>query len=212
MATVSNTDDPVPLTLILGGARSGKSAFAEQLALRQPNPIYIATAQAFDSEMQTRIAHHRARRNAAWTTVEEPRALAEAIRIHAHANRIVLVDCLTLWLSNLMLAERTIETETEMLVKALASAAGPIILVSNEVGLGIVPETPLARAFRDHAGRLHQQIAAIAQQVYFMVAGLPMTVKMRQNKTKDRNIKQLLDGPIGYARTLKINEQTCQHT
>ena len=184
MAIVSSTDDPAPLTFILGGARSGKSAFAEQLALRLPNPIYIATAQAFDSEMQMRIAHHRARRDAAWTTVEEPQALAETIHIHADANRIVLVDCLTLWLSNLMLAERAIETETEMLVKALASAAGPIILVSNEVGLGIVPEAPLARAFRDHAGRLHQQIAAIAQQVYFMVAGLPLTVKHEAKQDK----------------------------
>jgi len=171
-----------PVTLVLGGARSGKSAWAE--ALIEPGPgrrwaaaTYIATAEAGDAEMATRIARHRARRGAAWRTVEEPLELAGALAGSADAARPVLVDCLTLWLSNLLGAGRDVEDETRGLVAALAAAAGPVVLVANEVGLGIVPDNAAARAFRDHAGRLNQAVAAVAGRVVFVAAGLPLTLK-----------------------------------
>lgn len=166
------------LTLVLGGARSGKSRFAEELVVRSGlEPVYVATGQAFDREMRERIALHQARRPAPWRTVEAPLDLAGVIREEADASRALLVDCLTLWLTNLLLAEREIDIEVEALLDALRAAPGRIILVSNEVGLSIVPENRLARRFRDEAGLLHQRIAAIAGDVHFVAAGLPLTLK-----------------------------------
>lgn len=163
------------LTLVLGGARSGKSAYAERLITALPPPwTYCATAQAFDSEMRERIAHHRARRGPGWQTIEEPRDIAPLIQSRTSP---VLVDCLTLWLTNLMLAQRDIETETAKLIAAARVAHAPIVLVSNEVGLGIVPDNALAREFRDSAGRLNQAVGVIASRVVFMIAGLPMVLK-----------------------------------
>ena len=167
-----------PITLILGGARSGKSAHAERLAAdASPRRTYIATAKAFDDEMATRIAHHQSRRDSSWQTVEAPIDLSDAIAEAVAPDSIVLVDCLTLWLSNLLLADRDIEEESDALIAALENAAGPLILVSNEVGLGIVPDNALARAFRDHAGRLNQRVAEVADRVVFLAAGLPMVLK-----------------------------------
>ncbi|MCG8690893.1 MAG: bifunctional adenosylcobinamide kinase/adenosylcobinamide-phosphate guanylyltransferase [Minwuiales bacterium] len=167
-----------PITLVLGGARSGKSAHAERLAAdASPRRTYIATAQALDDEMATRIAHHKSRRDSSWQTVEAPLDLCGAIEAQATPDRVVLVDCLTLWLNNLLLANRNIEVEADGLIATLENAAGPLILVSNEVGLGIVPDNALARAFRDHAGRLNQRVAEAADKVVFLAAGLPMTLK-----------------------------------
>jgi adenosylcobinamide kinase / adenosylcobinamide-phosphate guanylyltransferase len=168
--------DLSPFTLVLGGARSGKSRYAETLVMRAPAPwTYVATAQAFDTEMEERIAIHRARREAGWTTIDAPLDLAGAVREAGDAP--VLVDCLTLWLTNLMLGQHDIPAAMAALEHALSDRLGPTILVSNEVGLGIVPENALARRFRDEAGRLHQRLAARADAVVLMVAGLPMHVK-----------------------------------
>jgi len=168
---------PDGLTLIIGGARSGKSAHAERLATALPSPwTYIATAQAFDTEMADRIAHHRARRGEGWRTIEAPLDLTDALAA-IPAGAPLLLDCLTLWLSNQMLAERRIEEESTRLVEILAKPRGPWFVVSNEVGMGIVPDTPLGRRFRDAQGRLNSQVAAVAGRVLFMVAGLPMQVK-----------------------------------
>jgi adenosylcobinamide kinase/adenosylcobinamide-phosphate guanylyltransferase len=165
-------------TLVLGGARSGKSRFAENLIEASGlDPVYLATAQVFDTEMDARIALHRERRGPNWRTVEEPLALVEALARNCTPRTAVLVDCLTLWVTNLMMAERDIEAECQTLLAALENAGGPVVLVSNEVGLGIVPDNAMARAFRDHAGRLNQQIAALANTVIFVVAGLPLTLK-----------------------------------
>ncbi len=165
------------LTLLLGGARSGKSTHAEQLVTARPAPwTYIATAQSFDGEMDERIALHRERRADGWETIEEPHDLAGALA-NIPGGRPVLVDCLTLWLTNRMLAEADLEKECTQLEAALTAPRGPWFVVSNEVGLGIVPDNALARRFRDAAGRLNQRIAAKADRVLFMVAGLPMQVK-----------------------------------
>jgi adenosylcobinamide kinase/adenosylcobinamide-phosphate guanylyltransferase len=165
------------LTFLLGGARSGKSAEAERLVTALPAPwLYIATAQAFDAEMEDRIALHRARRGEGWQTLEAPLDLVRALRESPHG-RPVLVDCLTLWLSNHMLAEHDLEAECARLGAILAAPRGPWFVVSNEVGLGIVPENALARRFRDAAGKLNQRVAALADHVILMVAGLPMKVK-----------------------------------
>jgi adenosylcobinamide kinase/adenosylcobinamide-phosphate guanylyltransferase len=167
-----------PVTLVLGGARSGKSRHAEALVEGQPGPcIYLATAEAGDHEMAERIRWHQAHRSRRWQTLEEPIDLAGALRGAARSDGAVLVDCLTLWLSNLLGADRDVETEIEDLVAALPGLTGPVIFVSNEVGLGIVPEGALARAFVDHAGHLHQAVAAAAQSVLFMAAGLPLALK-----------------------------------
>ncbi|NBB82152.1 MAG: bifunctional adenosylcobinamide kinase/adenosylcobinamide-phosphate guanylyltransferase [Alphaproteobacteria bacterium] len=168
---------PEGVTLVLGGARSGKSRYAEELVERAPARTYLATAEAWDDEMRARIDAHKARRGAGWVTVEAPLALAEAIDTEARPDRAVLVDCLTLWLGNLMGAERDVDAEGRRLVAALDRARGPVVVVSNEVGLGIVPDNALARAFRDHAGRLHQAVAAVARSVVFVAAGLPLPLK-----------------------------------
>jgi adenosylcobinamide kinase / adenosylcobinamide-phosphate guanylyltransferase len=177
MRLVSNPS-PAAVTLVLGGARSGKSAWAEACAEASGlAPVYLATAEAGDGEMAERIAEHRARRGARWATVEEPLDLIGALRQWAAPDRVVLVDCLTLWLANLMDAGRDPERERERLAASLLAMPGPAIFVSNEVGLGIVPDNALARAFRDAAGRLNQRIAAAAQHVVFLAAGLPLTLK-----------------------------------
>ena len=163
------------LTLILGGARSGKTRHAEGLIKALPAPwIYIATAEIWDEEMRARIERHKADRSeAGWITVEAPLDLAAAVQ----TDHPVLVDCLTLWVTNLMLGEHDIDAATDRLEAALAHRTAPTILVTNEVGLGIVPDNNMARDFRDHAGRLHQRLAQRADRVILMVAGLPLTVK-----------------------------------
>jgi adenosylcobinamide kinase / adenosylcobinamide-phosphate guanylyltransferase len=167
-----------PVTLVLGGARSGKSRYAECLIEGAAAcGTYCATAEAGDAEMAQRIAAHQARRGSFWLTIEEPLALASVIAAEASTVRPLLIDCLTLWLSNLMLAERPIEGDIAALCAALRLAAGPVVLVANEVGMGLVPETPLGRRFRDAAGRLNQQIAALADRVVFLAAGLPLVLK-----------------------------------
>lgn len=161
---------------VLGGARSGKSRHAEALLEAEPGPwTYIATAQAFDGEMHARIAEHRSRRPAGWITIDAPLSLAEALD-HA-GDTPVLVDCLTLWLTNLMLAEHDIDVATNGLLTALSRRAATTVMVSSEVGLGIVPDNILARKFRDAAGILHQCVAAASDTVVFVLAGLPMKVK-----------------------------------
>jgi adenosylcobinamide kinase/adenosylcobinamide-phosphate guanylyltransferase len=166
------------LTLVLGGARSGKSRHAERLVLESGRePVYIATAEPLDEEMARRIALHRARRGAAWRTVEEPVDLVGALQRECAEGRAVLVDCLTLWLTNLMVKALAVETETARLLRTLPALPGMLVLVSNEVGQGVVPAAAMARAFIDHAGSLHQSIAQAADAVVFMTAGLPQRLK-----------------------------------
>jgi adenosylcobinamide kinase/adenosylcobinamide-phosphate guanylyltransferase len=166
------------LTLVLGGARSGKSRHAEALVEADGrSPVYLATAEALDEEMRERIRHHRDRRGPGWETIEVPLDLADALRQHATERRVVLVDCLTLWLANVMAAGRPVGREVEILIEATARLGAPVVFVANEVGLGIVPEMPLGRAFRDEAGRLNQRLAALADRVVLVVAGLPLTIK-----------------------------------
>jgi adenosylcobinamide kinase / adenosylcobinamide-phosphate guanylyltransferase len=165
------------LTFLLGGARSGKSLHAEKLITALPAPwIYVATAQAYDDEMRERIAHHQTRRDAGWQTLDAPLDLADVLR-SIQPGKPVLLDCLTLWLSNVMLAERDVQQAVADLCTVLQSPTGPWFVVSNEVGLSIVPENALARRFRDEQGRLNQKVAAVADEVLFLVAGLPMKVK-----------------------------------
>ncbi|MEN0098249.1 bifunctional adenosylcobinamide kinase/adenosylcobinamide-phosphate guanylyltransferase [Brucella pseudogrignonensis] len=166
------------ITFVLGGARSGKSSYAEKLVENSGlQPVYLATGRAYDKEMESRISIHRDRRGGEWQTVEEPLDLVGALQKHAGHDRFVLVDCLTLWITNLMMAEQNIAAETETLIAALCLLSGPVVFVSNEVGLGIVPENRMAREFRDHAGFLHQAVASVADEVYFMAAGLPLKMK-----------------------------------
>ncbi|MGH8183633.1 MAG: bifunctional adenosylcobinamide kinase/adenosylcobinamide-phosphate guanylyltransferase [Rhodanobacteraceae bacterium] len=166
-------------TLILGGARSGKSAWAERLASSSGcDVVYVATAEAHDDEMRARIAHHRARRPAQWSCVEEPLALAATLAAHARSGRVLLVDCLTLWLSNLLHAgEARFESERAALLDALPKLPGELLLVANEVGLGVVPLGTLTRRFVDEAGRLSQSIAVVVERVLFVAAGLPVALK-----------------------------------
>jgi adenosylcobinamide kinase/adenosylcobinamide-phosphate guanylyltransferase len=164
--------------LVLGGARSGKSRTALQLAEQASlQRIYVATAQAFDDEMRERIALHRLERDRSWQTVDAPFELPQAIQAQTAPNKAVLVDCLTLWLSNIVLAERDPPHETGRLIQAVRDARGPLILVSNEVGQGIVPSTPLGRSFRDEQGRLNQKIAEACDAVVFVAAGCPILLK-----------------------------------
>ena len=166
------------VALVLGGARSGKSAFAEALAHGGPEQcVYVATAERVDDEMAVRIETHRARRGSDWRTVEAPIELAEAIRRESMPRACLLVDCLTVWLGNLVHRGHDVDAARGALLESLAAAPGPVVLVANEVGLGIVPDNAMARAFRDHAGRLNQAVAAVAGRVYFVAAGIPMTMK-----------------------------------
>ena len=165
------------LTFVLGGARSGKSAHAEKLVSEHAAPwLYIATAQAYDDEMRQRIADHRVRRGEGWETVDAPLDLVGALQA-VPDGRPVLVDCLTLWLTNHMLADADVAAECSRLAETLSRPRGPWVVVSNEVGLGIVPDNALGRRFRDAAGRLNQQVASAADTVLMMVAGLPLKVK-----------------------------------
>jgi adenosylcobinamide kinase / adenosylcobinamide-phosphate guanylyltransferase len=166
------------LTLVLGGARSGKSRYAEELVLASGlAPVYVATAEALDDEMAARIAEHKRRRGDRWRTVEEPLELVGVVQRECGPRRAVLVDCLTLWLTNLMMKERPLGAEIEGFLGALPRLSGTLVLVSNEVGLGVVPTDAMARAFIDHAGRLHQRIAEQADVVVLMAAGLPLHLK-----------------------------------
>ncbi len=169
------------ITLILGGARSGKSQFAERLAEQQVDKLYLATGEASDKEMQTRIEIHQSRRGNDWKIIEEPLDIASKLFNEARKNRVILVDCLTLWLSNLMMAEKSPIEETDKLLKALENPEGHIIFVSNEVGLSIVPENKLARKFRDEQGILNQRLANRADNVVFIAAGLPLYLKEAAN-------------------------------
>ena len=167
---------PARSVLVLGGARSGKSRYALALAeTAAPERVMIATAQAFDDEMAGRIARHKAERGAGWTTREAPLELAAALAEEARPGRVAVVDCLTLWLSNLLLAERDLEAATAELAELALS--GPVIFVSNEVGQGIVPQTPLGRAFRDAQGRANQALAAVCDAVVVVTAGVPRLLK-----------------------------------
>ena len=168
-----------PIIFVLGGARSGKSRFAEDrtCSFAAKEKVYVATAECRDEEMESRVALHRARRGADWTTIEAPHRLAETLSAEASDDRAILVDCLTLWLTNRMLADADLEAEYESLIAGLKVAAGPVVLVSNEVGLSIVPENALARRFRDEAGRLNQKVAAVADEAWFVAAGLPLRLK-----------------------------------
>ncbi len=168
------------LTLVLGGAASGKSAFAEALVLNAGlAPVYIATAEAHDAEMAAKIALHRAgRAGQGWHTVEAPLDLGRALRA-ATADQVVLVDCATLWLTNHLLADHDLDAEARDLLDALAHAAAPVVVVSNEVGLGIVPDNALSRRFRAAQGALNRDIAAAADRVIAVMAGLPLTLKGR---------------------------------
>lgn len=164
--------------LIVGGARSGKSQRAIELSRdTAPDRIFVATAGASDPEMADRIERHRADRGPGFTTVEAPLELVDALERAASPDRVVVVDCLTLWLSNLMHYDRDVEAQTKALTRFLARTPGPLILVSNEVGMGLVPGTPLGRGFRDAQGSLNQAVAAVCGRVEFMVAGLPMALK-----------------------------------
>ncbi|MEN3980356.1 bifunctional adenosylcobinamide kinase/adenosylcobinamide-phosphate guanylyltransferase [Acinetobacter sp. CWB-B33] len=168
------------IQFILGGARSGKSRLAEQTAIASNKPVtYIATAQAWDNEMQERIAHHQAQRPAAWTLVEEPLHLAVRLKQLDQAGHVILVDCLTLWMSNLLMQkdENIQADECAQLLQVLPVLQAEILLVSNETGLGVVPMGQISRKFVDESGRLHQQLGQIADKVVFCVAGFPMILK-----------------------------------
>jgi adenosylcobinamide kinase/adenosylcobinamide-phosphate guanylyltransferase len=173
---------------ILGGARSGKSRYAESLAKGQK--FYVATAEASDEEMVQRIAAHRLQRGSEWETFEVPLDLAGALQVIDGKGRFILIDCLTIWLSNLMIVKLDVQRETEMLCDVLKSAKAQVVLVSNEVGLGIVPANAVARAFRDEQGFLNQRIAEVADEVVFIAAGLPFTLKKVTRKVPSGKTKK----------------------
>ncbi len=163
---------------MLGGARSGKSAYAERLVVESGlERVYVATAEAGDTEMAQRIAHHQARRGEGWRTLEETQSLEKVLEQSTGEGRAVLVDCLTLWLSNLMFLGVDIEARTAALCRTAKHLPGLVVFVSNEVGLGLVPDTPLGRQFRDAQGRLNQAVASVADRVAFLAAGLPLYLK-----------------------------------
>ena len=167
-----------PVTLVLGGARSGKSRYAEGLVDRHPGRrTYLATAEVLDAEMEARVKAHRDRRDSDWKTVEEPLELAHALKAETEQGAAVLVDCLTLWLGNLLGKERDVAAAFDGLLESVGQFGGPVVFVSNEVGLGIVPDNALARRFRDLAGTLHQRLAEKADHVVFVTAGLPQVLK-----------------------------------
>ncbi len=165
-------------TFVLGGARSGKSAFAEGLVLKSGlKPVYIATGRAHDDEMVNRIETHQDRRGDVWETVEEPLALVDALRQASHLGRMILVDCLTLWITNLMMAEANSIHECAGLVQFLQESTVPIVIVSNETGMGVIPMNKMAREFNDIAGSVHQEIARVCDVAYLVTAGLPQRLK-----------------------------------
>jgi len=165
--------------LVLGGARSGKTSFAERMAMRGgQRPLYLATAQVLDAEMLERVRLHQEHRHRRFSTLEEPLALSAALKAAAKDHDVILVDCLTLWITNLLGAGRDVAQAVDELIATLGATDGArVILVSNEVGLGIVPDNAMARMFRDLAGAAHQRLADICSEVHFVVAGLPMTLK-----------------------------------
>ncbi|MFD1252961.1 MULTISPECIES: bifunctional adenosylcobinamide kinase/adenosylcobinamide-phosphate guanylyltransferase [Devosia] len=166
-------------SLVLGGARSGKTAFAERLALRSGSrPAYLATATVMDSEMRDRISSHQAARASRFATIEEPIELSAAILRAAAHQDVILVDCLTLWITNLLMQNGDVaQAVSELSATLVELEAAKVILVSNEVGLGIVPDNAMARTFRDLAGSAHQRLAEVCDDVYFVAAGLPLTMK-----------------------------------
>ncbi|MBO6816106.1 MAG: bifunctional adenosylcobinamide kinase/adenosylcobinamide-phosphate guanylyltransferase [Rhizobiaceae bacterium] len=165
-------------TFILGGARSGKSRFAEQSVVKSGlKPVYIATGRAFDDSMVDRIHHHRDRRGDEWTTVEEPLALVDALRQSSFPGSMILVDCLTLWITNLMMAEADVIKECAGLIEFLGGTQVPVVLVSNETGQGVIPDNAMAREFTDLAGSVHQEVAAACDHVYLVTAGIPQKLK-----------------------------------
>ena len=168
-----------PIIFVLGGARSGKSRFAEErtCAFAAKEKVYVATAECRDEEMESRIALHRARRGADWTTIEAPHRLPETLSAEASGDRAVLVDCLTLWLTNHLLAEADLGQQVAELTRALAASPAALYVVSNEVGQGIVPDNALARRFRDEAGWMNQAVAAAADRAVLVAAGLPLVLK-----------------------------------
>jgi len=165
--------------LVLGGARSGKTAFAESLAMRSGSkPVYLATAEALDAEMRERVASHQRGRGERFATIEEPLALSDALLVAAREHDVILVDCLTLWITNLLIANQDVAMAVSELGAILVQLkTARVIMVSNEVGLGIVPDNAMARTFRDLAGSAHQRLAEVCDDVYFVIAGLPMTLK-----------------------------------
>lgn len=166
------------ITLVLGGARSGKSRFGEKLVLSSGlDPVYLATGRAHDEEMSERIAIHRERRGKSWNTIEEPLALSDALVQSCSPGSAILVDCLTLWVTNLMMAKANVTTEYRELVSTFGNLKAPVVLISNETGLGIVPENAMAREFRDLAGEVNQAVAEIADEVWFVAAGIPLALK-----------------------------------
>jgi adenosylcobinamide kinase/adenosylcobinamide-phosphate guanylyltransferase len=172
--------------LVLGGVRSGKSRYADELARARTGAVtVIATGEARDEEMAARIEAHRRQRDARWRVIEEPVRLAAALQAASSSEGLVIVDCLTLWLSNLLGADDEVaaQRETRALLGALPALSGDCILISNEVGFGIIPANPLARRFGDEAGLLHQRIAALCDRVILLVAGLPLAVKAPQGPT-----------------------------
>lgn len=165
--------------LVLGGARSGKTGLSERVALHAgTRPAYIATAEALDAEMRDRVASHKSHRGSRFTTIEEPLELSKAILRAGQTHDVILVDCLTLWITNLLLAGEDVALAVSELCATLVEfRAAKVVLVSNEVGQGIVPDNAMARTFRDLAGSAHQRVAEVCDDVYFVVAGLPMTLK-----------------------------------
>jgi adenosylcobinamide kinase/adenosylcobinamide-phosphate guanylyltransferase len=166
------------IRFIIGGARSGKSSYAENLAKHNDSGvIYVATAQAYDDEMHGRIEQHKQQRPGEWLTFEEPLEISKVIQDESHSKNCLLIDCLTLWLTNLLCADKNIADYKQQLINALNNAKGDIILVSNETGMGVVPMGELTRRYCDEAGWLHQEVAALADQVVLMVAGIPVVIK-----------------------------------
>jgi adenosylcobinamide kinase/adenosylcobinamide-phosphate guanylyltransferase len=166
-----------PVTFVLGGVRSGKSHFAERLIPKDTKAVYLATGEAIDDEMRHRIYVHQKRRGENWSLREEPLAITDVIKELDGSGEPLLVDSLGMWLNNLLFRERDIEQSIMDLVDVLASAKGPVVLVSEEVGLGLVPENRLARQYRDQIGLMNQRVALVARQVIFVAAGLPMLLK-----------------------------------
>lgn len=173
---------------IIGGARSGKSSYAENLAGNSgAEVIYIATAQAYDDEMQGRIQQHKKRRPSEWLTFEEPLEISNVINNESHINTCLLIDCMTLWMSNLLCENKDISHYKQQLIDALRKVEGDIILVSNETGMGVIPMGELTRRFCDESGWLHQEIAALADQVVLMVAGIPVVIKSISSDHKHKS-------------------------